>query len=126
LVIILAALLFMLGFIRPVRIDRDHHSSTLWLWAWQKGRIEFINSVTKRPVAISFKMPFRFSGFSVQTDPGTEEYYTAGGYSWGKQLAQERNGKLQYCSEVGITLILGGKVFHEQGGCIRAVLLWPF
>jgi hypothetical protein len=125
LVVILAALLLLLGFVRPVRIDGDHDSGTLWLWAWQKGRIEFINSVTKRPVTISFKIPWRFSGFSVRTDPGTEDYYTAGGYSWGEQLARERTGNLQYCSEVGITLTLGGKVFHEQGGCIRAVLLWP-
>jgi hypothetical protein len=126
LAVILAALFFVAGFIRPVKIAEEHSSRILWLWAWQKGRIEFINSVTKRPVTISFKMPWRFSGFSVRTDPGTEEYYTAGGYSWGKQLARERTGKLQYCSEVGITLTLGGSVLHEQGGCIRASLLWPF
>ena len=123
--ITLSALLFLLAFIRPVRIERDHDSGTLWLWAWQKGRIEFINSVTNRPVAINFKMLWRFSDFSAQTDPGTEEYYTAGVFSWGKQLAREQTRELQYCSEVGITLTLGGKVFHEQGGCIRAVLLWP-
>ena len=90
LAVILAAFLFVLGFIRPVKIAGDHGSGTLWLWAWQKGRVEFINSVTGRPVVISFKMPWRFSGFSVRTDPGTEEYYTAGGYSWNEQLSKER------------------------------------
>jgi len=125
LAITLVLLLFLAGFVRPVSIAGDHGPGTLWLWAWQKGRIEFINSVTGRPVVISFKMPWRFSGFSVRTDPGTEEYYTAGGYSWSKQLAQERTRSLHYCSEVGITMTLGGKVVHARGGCIRAALLWP-
>jgi len=118
-------LLLAAGFARPVRIAGDHGSDTIWLWAWQKGRVEFINSVTHLPVAISFGMPWRFSGFSVRTDPGTEEYYTAGGYAWNEQLSKERTGTLRYCSEVGIHLTLGEKVFHEQGGCVSASLLWP-
>ncbi len=126
LTVILVAFLFVLGFIRPVKIVGDHGSGTLWFWAWQKGRVEFINSVTCRPVRISFKIPWRFSGFVMRTDPGTEEYYTAGTYSWNEQLSKERTRIIRYCSEVGITLTLGGKVYHEQGGCIRAVLLWPF
>lgn len=123
--ILLAALFLVAGFIRPVKIIGDHGSETLWLWAWQKGRVEFINSVTGGPVAIHFKMPWRFSGYSVQTDPGTEEYYTAGGYSWNEQLSKEQTRMILYCSEVGVTLTLGGKVYHEQGGCLRAFLLWP-
>jgi hypothetical protein len=125
LAVILVPLLFATGFIRPVRIARDHGSEILWLWAWQKGRVEFINSVTRLPVDISFGMPWRFSGFSARTDPGTEEYYTAGGYSWNEQLSKERTVMLTYCSEVGINLTLGDKVFHEQGGCVSASLLWP-
>lgn len=125
LAVILVAFLFVTGFIRPVRIAGDHGSGTLWLWAWQKGRIEFINSVTGRPVVICFKIPWRFSNFSVRTDPGTEEYYTAGEYSWNEQLAKEQTRMILYCSEVGITLALGETVFHEQGGCISASLLWP-
>ncbi len=125
LAIILAALLFAAGFIRVVKIAGDHGSGILRIWAWQKGSVEFINSVTGRPVVIRFKMPWYFSDFSVRTDPGTEEYYTAGVYAWNEQLLKERTRIIQYCSEVGITLTLGGKVYHEQGGCIRATLLWP-
>ena len=125
LAVLLAALIFLAGFIRPVRIAGDHGSGLLCLWAWQKGRIEFINSVTNRPVVIRFKMPWRFSGFSVKTDSGTEEYYTAGKYSWNERLSMEQTRMITYCSEVGITLTLGGRVFHEKGGCLRATLLWP-
>jgi hypothetical protein len=122
----LALLFFGAGFIRPVKIAGDHGSGLLWLWAWQIGRIEFVNSVTGRPVVIDFKLPWHFSGFSVRTDPGTEEYYTGGTYSWNERLSQEQTREIFYCSEVGVFLILGGKVFQEQGGCIRATLLWPF
>ena len=74
---------------------------------------------------MSFGVPWSFSGFSARTDPGTEEYYTAGGYSWNDQLAQERTGSLHYCSEVGIDVTLAGRLFREQGGCISLSLLWP-
>lgn len=121
----LAFILLAAALVRPIRIVRDHGSDTIWLWAWQKGRVEFINSVTHLPVDISFGMPWRFSGFSVRTDPGTEEYYTAGGYSWNEQLSKERTRVLEYCSEVGINVTLGGYVFREQGGCARVYLLWP-
>ncbi|WP_145023380.1 hypothetical protein [Geobacter argillaceus] len=123
--IILIPLLLAAGVVRPVRVSGDRGSSTIWLWAWQKGRIEFINSVTHLPVDISFGVPWRFSGFSVRTDPGTEEYYTAGGYSWNDQLAKEQPGTLSYCSEVGINVTLGEYLFHEQGGCINVSLVWP-
>ncbi|MGC1404679.1 MAG: hypothetical protein WA974_17345 [Thermodesulfobacteriota bacterium] len=125
LAVVLAAVLFLAGFVRPVRIAGDHGSILLCLWAWQQGRIEFINSVTNRPVVIRFKMPWRFSGFSVQTDPGTEEYYTAGKYSWNERLSMEQTRVITTCSEVGITLTLGGRVFQEKGGCLHAALLWP-
>jgi hypothetical protein len=126
LAVFLILLVFLAGFIRPVKIARDNGSSILWLWAWDKGRVEFRNSITGRPVIISFKMPWRFSGFLERTDPGTEEYYTAGVYDLNEQLLKERTSTIAYCSEVGITLTLGRNVYPEQGGCIRATLLWPF
>lgn len=125
-VITLAALLLAAGSIRPVKIVRDHGTgSVVWLWAWQECRIKFINSVTHLPVDIRFGIPWTFSGFSARTDPGTEEYYTAGGYSWNDQLAKEHTRTLNYCSEVGIDVNMGESVFHEQGGCISLFLLWP-
>jgi len=125
-VIILAALLFVAVSVRPVKIVRDRGSGFIvWLWAWQECRIKFINSVTHLPVDMSFGAPWSFSGFSARTDPGTEEYYTAGGYSWNERLSKEHTGTLAYCSEVGIDVSLAGRVFHEQGGCISLFLLWP-
>jgi hypothetical protein len=122
---VLASLLLAGGFIRPVRVAWDHGDETLWLWAWQTGRIEFVNSVTQRPVAIDFGLPWRFSGFSARTDPGTEEYYTAGGFAWNERLARERTRVIEYCSEVGVRLTLGRKTYPGQAGCLRVFLLWP-
>lgn len=125
LAIILIPVIIVAGLIRPIRIVTDNGSENLWLWAWQKGRVEFVNSVTHLPVDIRFGVPWHFSEFSARTDPGTEEYYTAGEYSWNEKLAKEHTRNLKYCSEVGIDVILGGRFFHEQGGCISLFLLWP-
>ncbi|MDO9068461.1 MAG: hypothetical protein Q7W05_08395 [Deltaproteobacteria bacterium] len=125
-VIILVVFLFVSGSVRPVKVVRDRNAGFIvWLWAWQKCRVNFINSVTHLPVDMSFGAPWMFSGFSVRTDPGTEEYYTAGGYSWNEQLSKEQTRNLDYCSEVGIDVSLGTKTFKEQGGCISLRLLWP-
>ncbi len=125
-VIILTILLFVSVSVRPVKVVRDHGSGfVVWLWAWQKCRVMFVNSVTHLPVDMSFGVPWSFSGFSVRTDSGTEEYYTAGGYSWNEQLSKEHAGTLDYCSEVGMDLSLGKRNFHEQGGCTSLFLLWP-
>ncbi len=124
--IILAALLFVAGSVRPVKIVRDHGSGfVVLLWAWQECRIKFINSVTHLPVDIRFGIPWTFSGFSARTDSGTEEYYTAGEYSWNEQLAKEHPRTLTYCSEVGIDVTVGRTSFREQGGCASLFLLWP-
>lgn len=124
--IVLLALLLAAGSARPVKIIRDQGVGfVVWLWAWQKCRIHFINSVTHLPVDMSFGVPWSFSGFSARTDPGTEEYYTAGLYSWNEQLSKEQTSTLKYCSEVGIEVELGGSVFREKGGCISLFLLWP-
>ena len=120
LVLLLVALL-----LRPVQVTNEDGAVTLWLWAWQRGRIDFINSITHRPVSISFRMPWRFSNFSARTDPGTEDYYTAGLYRWNDAMARERTSSIRYCSEVGVSLTFGKRVIRTQGGCVRADLLWP-
>jgi hypothetical protein len=123
---VLIPLILWAGLVRPVRVAVTGGSpETIWLWAWQKGRIDFVNSVTHRPVAMTFGLPWRFSGFSARTDPGTEEYYTAGGYSWNEQLAKERPRQLNYCSEVGLDVTLGDRIYRQQGGCVTLSLLWP-
>jgi len=118
-------LFFLIAFIRPVRIATERGDSTILLWAWQKGRIDFINSITGHPVALRFSLPWRFSGFSAQTDAGTEEYYTMGLYRWNDQLAKERTRSINYCSEVGVAVTFGKKTLRTKGGCLRATLLWP-
>jgi len=124
--IIILFLFIIISSIRPVKIVRDRDGSFIvWLWAWQECRVKFINSVTHHPVDMSFKAPWSFSGFSAKTDPGTEEYYTSGSYAWNDRLGKEHTRSLNYCSEVGIDIILGGRFFHEAGGCITLTLLWP-
>ncbi len=124
--LVLAAALLLAVLARVVRVEGPPQTSTLWLWAWQTGRVEFINSVTRRPVVISFGLPWRFSGFAARTDPGTEEYYTTGAYVWNERLAGESTRRISYCSEVGVTLTLGERRFRQQsGGCLEASLVWP-
>jgi hypothetical protein len=122
---LILVLLFVAALIRPVKVTNEDGAATLWLWAWQKGRIDFINSVTNLPVTIRFAMPWRFSGFSAETDPGTEDYYTAGLYRWNDAMAKERTRSIRYCSEVGVAITFGKKAIRTRGGCIKADLLWP-
>ena len=122
----LAAALLLAALARVVRVQSGPETTTLWLWVWQQGRVEFTNSITRRPVAITFGVPWRFSRFVARTDPGTEEYYTSGTYAWNQRLAGEKTRRINYCSEVGVTLTLGGRRFRQQdGGCLEAYLIWP-
>lgn len=123
--LLLFVIIFFIAFIRPIKVTTEGDSSTLMLWAWQKGQIDFVNSVTGHPVTIRFAVPWRFSGFSAETEPGTEEYYTMGLYRWNDRLAKERTRNIRYCSEVGVTLTLGKRIIRTKGGCISATLLWP-
>jgi hypothetical protein len=126
LALLLAALLLAGGLARLARVQTPQGQSLVWLWAWSQGRVEFINSISGRPVVISFGVPWRFAGFAARTDPGTEEYYTAGTYAWNQRLASEQTRQISYCSEVGVTLVLGGRTFQErEGGCLQAALIWP-
>jgi hypothetical protein len=118
-------LLLLAACLRLLKVSDDHGSTLVWLWAWQDCRVEFVNSVTGHPVSLSFRAPWRFSGFHAITDPGTEEYYTGGEYVWNSRLAGETRQRLQYCSEVGLSLTLGPKVFRAQGGCLGISLQWP-
>lgn len=118
-------LLFALLCARPVRVTLDGKSEVIWPWAWQSCEVRFVNSVTGKPVAIRFGAPWRFSGFTAETDPETESYYTGGAYSWNRKLGEERQAKLRYCSEIGISLQLGSKRYEVRKGCLDAELLWP-
>ncbi len=110
---------------RPVRVASGEKSEVIWLWAWQRCELHFVNSVTGRPVSMRFGLPWHFSGFSAHTDPDTESYYTGGEYSWNEKLAGESTRELDYCSEVGISLRLGQFKYQIRHGCVRAAMLWP-
>nr|WP_051946868.1 hypothetical protein [Thermus amyloliquefaciens] len=117
--------LLALALVRVVEVEGDEGRRYLLLTAWDEGRVEFVNSVTGRPVLLEFGMPWAFQGFRAFTDPETEAYYTAGEYPWNQALAKERRRALAYCSEMGLALRLGGTWFRAEGGCLRLRLLWP-
>lgn len=117
--------LFALALVRVVEVEGDEGRSYLLLTAWDEGRLEFVNSVTGRPVLLEFSMPWAFQNFRAFTDPETEAYYTGGEYPWNRALAKEHRKALAYCSEVGLALRLGGTWFRVERGCLRLRLLWP-
>lgn len=114
-----------LSLVRLVAVEEGATRRFLLLLPWEEGRVEFVNSVTGKPVLLEFRPLFRFQGFRAYTDAETEAYYTAGAYPWNQVLAQERRKELYYCSEVGLALRLGEIWFQAEGGCLRVRLLWP-
>jgi hypothetical protein len=115
----------LLALVRVVEVEEEGKKTYLLLTPWDSGRVEFMNSVTGRPVLLEFRLVRGFQGFKAYTDPETEAYYTGGEYAWNQALAQERRRELRYCSQVGLALRLGGTWFPVEGGCLRVRLLWP-
>ncbi|GAA6730472.1 hypothetical protein YIM73518_02340 [Thermus brockianus] len=117
--------LLVLASLRVVEVEGPEGRRLLLLSPWQEVRVEFVNSVTGKPVLLEFHPLWAFQGFRAFTDPETEAYYTGGEYPWNERLARERRKELRYCSEVGLALALGGRWFQAAGGCLRVRLLWP-
>ncbi len=117
--------LVLLALVRVVAVEEGAKRQYLLLTPWEKGQVEFVNTVTGKPVLLEFHPLWAFQGFQAYTDPETEAYYTAGEYPWNQALAKERRKVLAYCSEVGLALRLGGTWFRVQKGCLRLRLLWP-
>ncbi len=117
--------LLALSLVRVVEVEGGGQRAYLALFPWEEARVEFLNSVTGRPVLLEFRPFFRFQDFRAYTDPETEAYYTAGAYSWNAALARERRKELASCSETGLALRLGRRWFQAEGGCLRVRLLWP-
>ena len=115
----------LLSFLRVVEVEGEGERALLFLLPFQEARVEFLNSVTGKPVLLEFRPLWRFQGFRAYTDPETEAYYTGGEYPWNEALAQERRRELVYCSEVGLSLALGPWRFRAEGGCLRVRLLFP-
>ncbi|WP_337844947.1 hypothetical protein [Thermus sp.] len=117
--------LVLLTLLRVVEVEGEGQRTLFFLPAFAEGRVEFVNSVTGKPVLLEFHISWRFQGFRAYTDLETEAYYTGGTYPWNQALAQERRRELLYCSEAGLALRLGGRWFRVEGGCFRVRLLFP-
>ncbi|MFN4070374.1 MAG: hypothetical protein ACK4HT_02250 [Thermus caldifontis] len=117
--------LVILAGVRVVVVEEGVSRHYLLLTPWERGQVEFVNSVTGKPVLLEFHLPWAFQGFRAFTDPETEAYYTGGEYPWNQALAKERRKALAYCSEVGLALKLGDTWFRVERGCLRVHLLWP-
>ena len=114
----------ILGLCKPAVIRTDHDTRLAVFFRWQSGDIQFVNSVTGRPVSIGFRIGRRFRGFSVRTDETTEAYYTNGTYDMNMRVAKEDTDHLSFCSVKGITLRMGFYTFAVKDGCLEVTLLW--
>ncbi|WP_232822446.1 hypothetical protein [Thermus sediminis] len=118
-------ILLAASLLRVVEVEAEGERAYLVLLPFEEARVEFVNSVTGRPVLLEFRPLFRFQDFRAYTDPETEAYYTGGTYPWNQALAKERRKALRYCSESGLALRLGGEWFRVEGGCVGLRLLFP-
>jgi hypothetical protein len=125
--LLVAAVLLLLGLawlLRPAVVSTDTGSRLLVLLRWQSGRIQFVNSVTGRPVSIGFRVGTLFDHFAMSTDPGTEEYYTDGLYAMNDVVTKQSTDTLRFCSINGIHLALGFHDLEVRDGCLEVKLLW--
>jgi hypothetical protein len=116
---------FLFIYIRPVKITTDQFEKVVLLWAWDKGKVEFTNSVTGGKVKILFDVSDYFNHFQMDTDEKTENYYTSGTYDINNFLKREKKRKLFYCSVVGITISIGKFSTKVKNSCITLEVLWP-
>ncbi len=114
----------ILGLCKPAVIRTDRDTRLAVLFRWQSGDIQFVNSVTGRPVFIGFRLGRRFQAFSVLTDETTEAYYTNGTYDMNTRASQETTDQLRFCSVKGISLRLGFYTYSIKDGCLEVTLLW--
>ena len=110
--------------LKPAVVKLDSGSRLLVLLRWQSGEIQFVNSVTEKPVSIHFQIGGLFRQFTVSTDETTEAYYTNGLYSMNEAVSRESTHTLKFCSMKGISLTLGFYSFSLKDGCLEVKLLW--
>ena len=119
--IVLVCLLLIL---KPAVVTLESSTRLLVLLRWQTGKIQFVNSVTEKPVSIHFQIGGLFQQFTVLTDETTEAYYTNGLYSMNEAVSRESTNALKFCSMKGISLTLGFYSFFLKDGCLEVKLLW--
>ena len=124
LLIIATVLIGLLLIVKPAVVKLENGSRLLVLLRWQSGKIQFVNSVSEKPVSIQFQIKGLFQQFTVLTDETTESYYTNGLYSMNEAVSRESTNTLKFCSMKGISLILGFYSFSLKDGCLEVKLLW--
>jgi predicted GIY-YIG superfamily endonuclease len=115
---------FFIKFSRPVLVTSDGGRKLFLLWSWDKGKIEFVNSVTGAKVDINFSLTHDFTDFYMETNEETENYYTGGTYNINDRLKHERRKALSFSSVKGIKLTLADKVFNIKNESLKVELLW--
>ena len=105
-------------------ITSDRGKEFFLFWSWNKGKIEFVNSVTGAKVDIYFSLTHDFNDFYMETNEETENYYTGGIYKINERLKNERRSALSFSSVKGIKLTLADKVFNIKNDSLKVELLW--
>jgi len=124
LLITATVLVGLLLILKPAVVKLESGTRLLVLLRWQSGKIQFVNSVTEKPVSIHFQIGGLFQQFTVLTDETTESYYTNGVYSMNEAVSRESTNTLKFCSIKGISLTLGFYSFSLRDGCLEVNLLW--
>ena len=124
LLITATVLVGLLLILKPAVVKLESGTRLLVLLRWQSGQINFVNSVTEKPVSIHFQIGGLFQQFTVLTDETTESYYTNGLYSMNEAVSRESTNTLKFCSMKGISLSLGFYRFSLEDGCLEVELLW--
>jgi hypothetical protein len=119
-----ALLAGLMAMVKPAILETDNHARLLVLLRWQPGTVRFVNSVTELPVVIHFRVGGTFRDFSVETDAGTEAYYTGGMYSMNEAISVESLPSLRFCSIKGISVTIGFYDIQLNDGCLEVKLLW--
>ena len=123
-VIVGLLLICLVASLKPAVVKTEDHSRLLVLMRWQSGQIRFVNSVTRRPVVIHFRIGSLFHDFAVSTDETTEDYYTNGLYTLNEVVAKDATDVLRFCSVKGMRLKLGFYDLDVKNGCLEVKLLW--
>jgi hypothetical protein len=124
LAIFVMVLVCLLLILKPAVVKLESGTRLLVLLRWQSGKIQFVNSVTEKPVTIHFQIGGLFQQFTVLTDETTEAYYTNGLYSMNEAVSRESTNTLKFCSIKGISLTLGFYSFSLKDCCLEVELLW--
>jgi hypothetical protein len=122
--ILILLVIFFIKFSRPIMITSDKGEVFFLFWSWDKGKVEFVNSVTGAKVEIYFSLAHDFNDFYMKTNEETENYYTSGTYNINERLKNERRSVLAFSSVKGIKLTLADKVFNIKNDSLKVELLW--